>query len=104
MSGASEFEELYDDETLAALDGWHDRATPAPAHGVRGGAAAGALVAVLALGMQEVLDPRPPEEVVIEVDAREPYDPDQPVRLVYVPHAPRATKAFVRPWLLVQRS
>ena len=99
MASPPELDELYDDDTIAALDRAGHPAPHPRAGGVRGQAAAGALVAALALGMQEAFEPRRSEEVVVEVDATDLSDADQPVRLVYVPHAPKATRAFVRPWL-----
>ena len=94
-----DLDDLYDDVTIAALDGRDRPHRAEPAMGMRAHAAAGALVAALALGVQEVMEPRRVDEVVIEVDATEPVDPNQPVRVVHVPYAPRASRAYVRPWL-----
>ena len=97
--GAPDLEDLYDDETLAALDRGGHRSPPAPRGRVRRQAAAGALVTGLALGLQEVFDPPADDPVVIEVDLSSGDGGDRPVSVVLVPRAPRASRAVVRPWL-----
>jgi hypothetical protein len=102
--GPAELEDLYDEVTLALLDGGGPK-PPRPAMRGVGGAPAVAVATALGLGMREALSPeRPRGEIVEEVDlaATEP-DGGEPVRVVFVPHAPRATRAYVRPWLFQVR-
>lgn len=95
----AELEEIYDEATLARL-GAPTQASSGP-RGV-GGAPAAALATALSLGMREVMAPeRPVEEIVEEVDLRTTAaDESAPVHVVFVPHAPKLTRAYVRPWLL----
>ena len=93
-----ELDEIYDAATLARLVGRDRRGV---VHGVAGAPAA-ALVAALAVGMRDAVSPeRPPEEIIEEVDldAVQRHG-SEAVRVVFVPHAPRLTRAYVRPWLL----
>jgi hypothetical protein len=93
-----ELDELYDERTLAALDAavgepaatWEPRsARPTFA----------ALVAGTVLGLQEVLDPRPEGEPVVELRP-DPGQPGEPwVSFVHVVGAPWASRIVVRPWL-----
>jgi hypothetical protein len=97
--GAPELEDLYDEATLAALDR-RSRQGAVPASGaLRRRAAAGALVTGLALGMQQTFEEAGDDPVVIEVDLSTDDGRDRPVSVVLVPQAPRASRAFVRPWL-----
>ena len=99
--------ELYDDATLAALDAWgagDRRAAPVPAgaRGWRGGAAAGALLTGLVLGVRDVLEADTDDEPVLEVEVPGP-DPGAAVVVHLVPFAAAASVAVVRPWLLAAR-
>lgn len=62
----------------------------------------GAMLAGTGRAIEELLR----NEVEIVQHAEDPgsaADDDRPVRLVLVPGAPKASKAFVRPWLLARR-
>jgi hypothetical protein len=91
--------EVYDDVTLARLDAAvvPPRFDPRPASGLRGRAAAGALVTALALGAQDVLGPSRPREVIEEVAPAMPAGPGQWVVYIHVAGAPKACVALVRP-------
>lgn len=96
-----DLEAMYDAETLAALDGWTPPedapASPLPSRVVRWsrGSAMGAVLTGMALGLQEVLEPRKDEAIVVEVDADgEPHD--LPIRLLLDPDDPRGSLCFVR--------
>jgi len=94
----AELEEIYDEATLARLGARDGRRV---VHGVAGAPAA-ALVTALTLGMRDAVSPdRPPEEIIEEVDlAATQLHGSEAVRVVFVPHAPKLTRAYVRPWLL----
>ena len=98
----AELEELYDETTLARLGVAAERARPR-VQGVAGAPAA-ALATALSLGMREAVSPeRPVEEVIEEVDlAATQLHGDEAVRVVFVPNAPKLTRAYVRPWLLIR--
>jgi hypothetical protein len=65
----------------------------------RRGTVTGALITGLTLGLQEVFDPPPDDEVVEEIDLDgQPYT-ERPVRYVHVEGAPRASRIILRPWL-----
>ena len=93
---------IYDAQTIAALDGWEPPPTgaegsPLPSRLVRWsrGSAMGAVLTGMALGLQEVLEPRRDAAIVIEVDADgEPHD--LPIRLLLVPDDPRGSLCIVR--------
>lgn len=93
-------EELYDDETVAALDGWRPPvgAPPElPSRVVRWSRSTvmGMVVTGFALGIQEVLEPKRDELIVVEVDADgEPQD--LPVRLFLAPDDPSGSLCIVR--------
>lgn len=95
------FDEAYDPETLAALDAWEPRPDdpdrPLPSRVVRWSrrSAMGAVLTGMALGLQEVLEPRKDSAIVIEVDADgEPHD--LPIRLLLDPDDPRGSLCIVR--------
>lgn len=98
----SRLEELYDPATLRAID-----AAPTPSPGARdtvGGArgtlAAGALVAAGLVGVREALDERADDAAIVEVRLDPGLDADAAVTVFFVPDAPAASVAVVRPWLL----
>ncbi|WP_208027380.1 hypothetical protein [Rhabdothermincola sediminis] len=101
MEHGPAFEDLYDEATLSALDGW------APGHGrepsTRGrvgrGGLAGVAVAGMVLGARNVLDGLDEDEPVVELrpDGAEPGD--RWVTFVYVPGLPARSRIVVRPWL-----
>jgi hypothetical protein len=105
----SDLESLYDEATVArltrldAVDQRPERAGRVAGAGTgwRNGGAGGALVAALALGLQEVLAPRPADPVVEEVDLSGQVEPTMPVVFHYVRDDPPASLVVVRPWLFV---
>ena len=98
-----EFDDLYDEITLAALDRATTPRRPVPervASGWRAGVGATALMTAAALGLQEVLDPKAHDPIIEELDVGT-LTPrgDAPVVYFHVPGNPRASRAIVRPWL-----
>jgi hypothetical protein len=99
--------EVYDEATLAALDAWGrpaaerpgDARQVGPVRPLRQGAAAGAVITGLVLGLRDVLEGEREDAVVLEEDAPGP-DPGQAVVVHLVPFDPAASVAVVRPWLL----
>lgn len=91
-----ELEELYDDATLFRLGMGERRGRVESV----AGAPAVALATALSIGMREAVAPeRPVEEIIEEVDvAATQLRGDEAVRVVFVPHAPKATRAYVRRW------
>jgi hypothetical protein len=92
---------VYDPEVLALLDAWEPPAdgasAPGPSRMVSWGRSSllGAVITGYALGLQEVLEPKREEQIVIEVDADgEPHD--LPVRLLLDPDDPTGSLCFVR--------
>jgi hypothetical protein len=105
VDAGSDLDALYDESTMARLDRAANSADPqttsptVPARpGWRRGAVAGGLLTGLALGLREVFDPPPDEEVILEVDIDAP-PPQRPVRFVMVDGAPSASRIILRPWL-----
>ena len=72
---------------LGAMDRWRRRT------------AAGAVLASVARGLQQVFDPERKERVVIEQEAPGRPDDPQPVELHFDPESPRASFVVLRPWL-----
>jgi hypothetical protein len=76
---------------------------PVPAEvaaGWRRGVGGAAFLTAAMLGVRDVLERRPDEAIVEEIDVADQHWPDAPVSLHFVPGAPRLTRAIVRPWLL----
>ena len=88
-------EDVYDETTLRVIDREQSRRAVAVVGGWRGAVVAGALHAAIA-GVREVLEPPLCTPHVIEVSADPVPRPDARVRLSFVHHAPKATRAFVR--------
>jgi hypothetical protein len=57
------------------------------------------LITGLALGLREVFEPPPDEEVVLEVDIDAPPLDHRPARFVMVDGLPAASSIVLRPWL-----
>lgn len=100
-----DFEELYDDATCALLhrsgERAERRAVPAEvASGWRAGLGATALMTAVALGVQDVLEPKHRDPIIEEIDLDSLWHRDDlPVVYHHVPGHPRASHAVVRPWL-----
>lgn len=88
-------EDVYDEPTLCAIDREPPRRPRATVGGWRGAVVAGALHAAVS-GVREVLDAPPLTPNVVEVQPDPVARRDPRVRLVFVPHAPQATRAYVR--------
>ena len=99
----TELDDVYDDVTRAALDRWNRSPKPVPAEvasGWRGGVAATALLTAVALGVQEVLEPKRRAPVIEEIDLDTLWRGDDlPVVYHHVAGHPKASHAIVRPWL-----
>ena len=91
-------DELYDELTLRRID----RAGRQPvrkARGPRRAIGGGALLTAVALGLQEALEPHT-KPVIEELRPADDDELEPAVTLLLVPHAPRLSRARVRPWLL----
>ena len=88
-------EDVYDETTLRVIDRERSRRAVAVVGGWRGAVVAGALHAAIS-GVREVLEPPLCTPQVIELSPDPVPRPDARVRLLFVPHAPKATRAFVR--------
>jgi hypothetical protein len=88
-------EDVYDQPTLWAIDREQPRRSVGAVGGWRGALVAGALHAAIS-GVREVLDPPVLTPQIVEVSPDPTPHPDARVRLLFVPHAPKATRAFVR--------
>lgn len=96
----AELEELYDADTIAAMERWQprDAGRDPEVAAWRKHAAARAITSAIGLGLREVFEPRPVEEAVEEIDV-DVYGRDLPVVVHLVRGNPRASVALVRPWL-----
>jgi hypothetical protein len=94
MTSAMRFEDVYDEPTLRAIDRAPRDGRPTVG-GWRGAVVAGALHAAVS-GVREAFEAPPPKPDVVEVSPDPIARPDARVRLLFVPHAPTATRAFVR--------
>ena len=88
-------EDEYDQPTLWAIDREQARRSPGAVGGWRSAVMAGALHAAIS-GVREVLEPPVLTPQIVEVSPDPSPRPDARVRLLFVPHAPEATRAFVR--------
>jgi hypothetical protein len=98
-----DLDDVYDGITRAAIDRWQRSPNPVPAEiasGWRGGLAATALLTAVALGVQEVLEPKRRTPVIEEIDLDALWSDDLPVVYHHVPDGPKASRAIVRPWLI----
>jgi hypothetical protein len=96
-------DDIYDDATWDAVDRWHTPPRRIPtevASGWRASLGATALMTAVALGVQDVLEPKHSDPVIEEIDLDELWSDDLPVVYHHVPGAPKASRAVVRPWLI----
>jgi hypothetical protein len=105
-AGESErLRDLYDEETLAAIEAGPRAVaeTPRPAGlgGLRHTGGAGAIVAAAMLGLGDVLEGRRARErpPIVADDPGQPLDPDALVDVDFDPGSPTATRATLRPRL-----
>jgi hypothetical protein len=90
----------YDESTAVRIAGTPRRRTVPRASAGRRTLGAGAVMTMIALGLQEVFDPRDRDEIILHVDLSGEPDDGQPVTLDYDPTSPSRSRAHVRPWLL----
>lgn len=98
----AELEELYDEQTIAALD----RGAGQPSARVietRRPRVAGALLHASALALRDVFGAVPETDPVVEFRPDERDPAQEWVTFVYVPGAPRASRLIIRPWLAPAR-
>ena len=96
------FDDLYDPDTIAALDSWdafdeEDSALAVlPSRLSRWGrnAAMGAVLSGFALGLQEIFDPKESHQIVVEVDA-DGLATHLPIELFLDPDSPAGSLCFV---------
>ena len=93
------FDELYDPETLAALDARapaSELAEPLPSRVSRWSrsTAIGMVLTGFALGLQEVLDPEDERQIVVEVD--EAGTTHLPIQLFLDPDSPSGSLCLIR--------
>jgi hypothetical protein len=98
-----DFDEVYDHETMAALDAWQppDDESPGPSplasrlSAWSRSSTLGMVLSASALALQKVMYPDHDDAIVIEVDADgEPHD--LPIRLMLDPDDPRGSLCIVR--------
>jgi hypothetical protein len=90
--------DIYDDETLAALDAWQPRQGAEPPRRLGRAGLAGLVLSGLALGLREVLEDDDDDDLVeYRPEAGDPGE--RWVTFVYVPGAPGASRLVIRPWL-----
>lgn len=95
-------DDLYDDATWDVVDRWLGPPRRQPievASGWRAGLGATALMTAVALGVQDVLEPKRRTPIIEEIDLDALWSDDLPVVYHHVPDVPRASRAIVRPWL-----
>ena len=98
-----DLDDVYDDVTRAALDRWQRSPKSVPAEvasGWRAGLGATALMTAVALGVQDVLEPKRRTPIIEEIDLDALWSDDLPVLYHHVPGVPTASWAVVRPWLI----
>jgi hypothetical protein len=106
-------QEIYDEETLAALDSWSSGrraapvdAEPSPVPGAvprRGPRGLGmALLAGTTLGLRETFEDEGDHEALVELDPDVDIG-EQWITFIHVPGDPRASRILIRPWLAPSR-
>ena len=96
-------DQVYDAETLAAVDRWARPRRIVPeetAGGWRRGVGGAAVLTAAMLGVREALDPTDDEPIIEEIDLHRFGDPREAVSIFFVPGAPRLTRVLCRPWRL----
>ena len=102
--GPDDLDALYEPEVIAALDAWSaveddgaDASLVLPSRLSRWGrsAALGMVLSGVALGLQEVLDPKDQRQIVVEVDAC--GEPEHlPISLFLDPDSPAGSLCVIR--------
>jgi hypothetical protein len=98
-----DLDDVYDDGIWDVVDRWHVPARRFPAEvasGWRASLGATALMTAVALGVQDVLEPKRRDPIIEEIDLDTLFPEDLPVVYRHVPDAPKASRALVRPWLM----
>jgi len=95
-------DDLYDETTLAAIDGWAPPPEPTPGPGISGWrrtSASGAVLGAALLGLGDALEARQPRDrpPIVMDDPGQPYDPDALVDVDFAEGSPAATTARLRP-------
>lgn len=102
LPGSNDFDEIYDPQTIAALEGWEqpepeasELPLPSRLSTWSRTTAMGMVLSGYALGLQEVLDPKSRRPIVVEVDADgQPHD--LPIELILDPDDPSGSLCIVR--------
>ena len=111
-----ELDELYDAETLGAIESWargrvagqpagpraaptDEPLEPAGRRDLRSFGTGAAMLAAGMFGLADALQPEKTRPTTVEY-APDPSGDDQPVTFLFVPGDPRASQIIVRPWLL----
>lgn len=93
------FDDLYDAETVAAIDSWRAGHGVEPVRGWKGGVTAAAVVVAGLTGVRDVVE----DEVEPVIEEPRVHDADtaaEAVTVLFVPGDPAGTVAVVRPWLV----
>lgn len=97
--GACGLDQVYDEATLAAIEGWAPTvASDVDVAGWWRTSAAGAVLGAALLGLGEALEDRRPRDqpAATAPDPGQPRDPDALVELDFDPASPRTTTARIR--------
>ena len=95
----SSFDDIYDEQTVAAIDSWRAGRGTEPVRGWRGGVTAAAVVASGLVGVSTALDDDVEPEIE-EPRVRLQSSRTEAVTVLFVPDDPAGTVAVVRPWLV----
>lgn len=115
---AAEFEALYDDATLAAIEAWAQARVAGASRTVPGDGpdavdleppgrrdprtmgTGGAMLAAALFGLADALRVEPPKPDVVEYAPDDAAPGERAATFVFVPGFPEACRIEVRPWLL----
>ena len=93
------FDEMYDHDTVSAIESWRAGQAVEPVRGWRGGVMAAAVVVAGLSGVRSALGDDI-EPVIEELRTKEISAGTGAVTVLFVPDDPSGTVAVVRPWLL----